>query len=108
MALVTYGGEQVTYNGEDVTYGGVDVSLNETITGNGVSSTYTPSTILTDVVVDDNGRGNIYLECQAPNGEWIGVSSRIGAYSVNTPDSSILYRFRADEVQDSVHIYMGP
>jgi hypothetical protein len=108
MALVTYGGEQVTYNGEDVTYGGVDLALNETITGNAVSSTYTPTSVITDVVVESNGRGSIYLECQVPSGQWIGVSSFIGAYKLNTPDSAILYRFRADDVQDNVRVYMGP
>lgn len=108
MALVTYGGEQVTYNGEDVTYGGVDVALNETITGNAVSSTFTPAGPVSDVVVEDNGRGQIFLECQVPSGGWEGVSSKIGAYSVNTPDPAILYRFRALDVLDNVRVYMGP
>jgi len=108
MALVTYNNGQVTYNGDNVTYGGVDMALNETITNDGVSSIFNPTTTISDVVVEGNGRGQIFLECQVPSGQWVSMSEKTGAFSISTPDPDISYRFRARNVQENVRVYIGP
>ena len=84
------------------------MALNELINGDTPSSTYTPTNPVTDVVIESNGRGQVYLECQVAGGQWVGVSHQIGAFNINTPDNTIIYRFRPVGVEEDVRVYLGP
>ena len=84
------------------------MAINETITDNGVSSTFNPTGAVTDAVVEGNGKGHVFLECQVPGGEWVTIGDQVGAFSINTPDTAIGYRFRASNVEESVRVYLGP
>ena len=82
--------------------------MNEVIEGNETTAGYFPSQGVTNVVIEGNGKGQIFIEAQVPNGNWIGVASQTGAFCMSTPDSSIMYRFRAAKVKEPVRVYMGP
>jgi hypothetical protein len=84
------------------------MALNETITGDETSSSYLPSNTITNAIIESNGRGQVYVECQVPGGQWVGAGHEIGAFCMSTPDSAIKYRFRAVGVKEPVRVYFGP
>ena len=85
------------------------MALNEVLNPSSlISATYTPTEGVTDVVIEGNGRGQVFLECQVSGGMWVPVSNQAGSYNINTPDGTISYRFRAVDIQEDVRVYLGP
>ena len=82
--------------------------INEEISGSTPSATTTPTTAVSDIVVEGSGKGSVFLECMVPGGNWVVVTNMTGAYSIDTADTSIEYRFRPAGVEIPVRVYMGP
>jgi hypothetical protein len=82
--------------------------INEVISGNTPSATTTAVQAVTDIVVEGNGKGAIFLECMVPGGEWVVITHATGAYAIDTADTAIEYRFRPAAVETPVRVYMGP
>lgn len=83
------------------------MAINETISGTGVSSSTTPASVTTDVVVENPG--GIILEAQVTGGNWVPIKKITkSSMTVLTPDSSITYRFRAEGVTQTTRVYFGP
>lgn len=80
------------------------------LTAAGVSASFTPSNGTSDVIaVKNSGVGELYLEALEPtSGVWTQIGAS-GAYGVLTPDTAILYRFRATGSGTlDFDYYMGP
>ena len=83
--------------------------LNEILTGQQVSSTFSPTSPVTDIVVSAGGAGEVWLEVQLPtSGAWVPITNKRGAFSVQTPDTGLTYRFRADLYGGEAEVYAGP
>jgi hypothetical protein len=84
--------------------------INETITGDAVSSSTNPTVSVSDVIVTgDVYPGHVSLESQIPSKtDWVVVGTVSGARSVVTSDVNVAYRFRAHNVGGSVDVYLGP
>ena len=82
--------------------------INEEISGNTPSSETTPTTLVSDVVIEGSGKGQVFLECMVPGGKWVVVTNMTGAFSLDTASTDISYRFRPAEVETPVRVYFGP
>jgi hypothetical protein len=81
--------------------------INETITSS-PSAVTTPTGPVSDVIVDNKGAGSVYLEARASGGDWVVVTDTEGAFTVDTPDDTIEYRFRPSALSVSAVVYFGP
>lgn len=84
--------------------------IDETITGNELSSSTLPINTVSEVIIEDvegGGQGRIWLQEKSPNGAWVDITSKSGGYIVGTPDLGIEYRFRAQELIGSKRVYFG-
>ena len=82
--------------------------INEEISGNTPSSETVPTVAVSDVVIEGNGKGQVFLECMVPGGKWVTVANVTGAFSLDTASTEITYRFRPVEVMEPVRVYFGP
>ena len=85
------------------------MSINETISGAATSTTTTPTSVTSDIVVERPAAGRVFLEQQVSGGNWV-VAEEVkqAAQVVLTPDTSITYRFRAEGVGQAVRVFFGP
>ena len=84
------------------------MAINEEITGNTSSSTTVSTNDISDIVIEGNNGGKVYLEVMAPSGDWIKITNQTGAFSISTPDTSLTYRFTPVNVVGNVRVFMGP
>ena len=82
--------------------------IQETISGNTPSAETAPANGVSDAVVEIDGPGVVYLEVKAPNTGWKSIGLLSGSVSVITPDTSLVYRFRPEEVEKQANVYFGP
>jgi hypothetical protein len=73
------------------------------------SASFTPSNDISDVICTDNtGQGEVLLEVYEPTAaKWVAIANA-GVYSVSTPDTGLVYRFRSIGVGADFDYYMGP
>ena len=83
-------------------------AVNEVLSGDDTSASFTPTDNVSDVIVDGNGGGKIYLEALQPSGSWVLVTDQTGVFSISTADPAILYRFRSVGLATDVRVYIGP
>ena len=85
------------------------MSINTTLSSSTPTSGTTNSTVgVSDIMVGQGQNGKVWLEGRAPGGNWIPISYASGAYSVNTSDTTIDYRFNSRNLESSIHVYFGP
>lgn len=84
------------------------MAINETITGDTASSTTVPTVSASDIIVEGNGTGTIRLQVKAPGGNWVNISQDTGAFSIQTADPTLTYRFLPQDVVGNVRVFMGP
>ena len=84
--------------------------INEIVTGTMYSATTTSSSPVSDIIIGDYPpQGSLTLECQVSgSSEWFTISNVRGVMSLSTPDNSITYRFRCENIADNVQVYFGP
>jgi hypothetical protein len=82
--------------------------MNEVIEGNQTSSIFKASNIVTDVVIEGRGFGQIRVEEKPTDGNWRLKDNRVGAFCIRTPDPTIEYRIRAIGVNKPIRVFMGP
>jgi len=80
--------------------------IDEVISGDTPSTTSVPTTPVSDVLVELDGPGVVALEAKTPSGGWVVISTQSGAYTVNTPDTSISYRIKPRNIDGSARVYM--
>ncbi len=85
------------------------MAIDETITGTGESSDFTPSAATSEFMVFGfTGAGSVSLiETTAGATEFNHGTVR-GSMGMLTPDTGSTYKFRANKVDGDVNIYMGP
>ena len=80
-------------------------------TGTEYSQETVPSGNLSEIVIElvsDRMTGKIFLEKKTPNGDWIpAISPKSGTYVIYAPDTSITYRFRANQHTGQNRVYFG-
>ena len=83
----------------------MEATLNKS---NPLSPEFTPTSPVSDCVVDLTGYAGVALESKAPNTGWQMVTTMTGHFSVNTPSADLSYRFRYLDGDSDVNVYMGP
>ena len=82
------------------------MAIDQTLQNDEISSVSTPSAQVSDIVVENPSHGSIVLQVKTPNGGWVNLTDREGAYSVSTPDTALEYRFVAKNVDKPARVYM--
>jgi hypothetical protein len=83
--------------------------ISGTLTGTQQSASFAPSNGVSDVIIDMNGaKGQVFLMAKATNTGWAMATDKTGAFSVMTPDTSIVYAFFGKAVDGVANYYMGP
>lgn len=85
--------------------------ISESFTENGVSLSVYPGEVMSDVIIDGEWEGRVFLECLAPgSSEWVRLweTSTDAAVIASSPDSGISYRFKVTLISGSVNVYFGP
>ena len=83
--------------------------INTVLSSGTPASSATSSTVsLSDVVIESDGEGTVWLEQRVPSGNWTKILSGPCAEAVYTPDTSIEYRFNSRSLEDNVRVFFGP
>jgi hypothetical protein len=84
-------------------------AVDETITGNGVSTVFTPSNGVSEFMVFGfTGKGSISLIEITTAGTEFSHGTVRGSSAIATPDNGNTYKFQAHNVDGDVNVYMGP
>jgi len=81
--------------------------INEEITASTQSAEVTPTKDTTDVLVETNSTGQIFLQGKVPGGNWENITDQRGWFAVPTPDADITYRFAAHGISEATRVYFG-
>lgn len=85
-------------------------AISGTLTGTANSANFTPTTGVSDVIIDkDDSIGDILLMVKKDSvTAWELVSTESGSFSVLTPDTGLLYAFFSKGLSGTANYYMGP
>ena len=85
-------------------------AISGTLTTAATSAAFTPTAMVSDVVVRKNGSGRLFLEATAGTITDIPVTEICGSgcIPVSTSDTAVTYKFRAEGQDIDFDYYMGP
>jgi len=69
--------------------------INEELAASEISAVVVPTAVKSNVTIEGNDPGVIFLQSLVPNGAWTNITSKKGSYVIDTPNVTISYRFSA-------------